>query len=415
MPRQRKLPSGMVKRGSVYYAAFRRSGRLIRKRLSSDFKAAAVMLNDLKARADLADFDLLDNNVQIEDLKVMYLRHCEQTLRPSTVQRYRENLDQITKALAVGKVSQITISLITTYRTERLADKFDPKTKKQRTGASPRTVNMEVGALGTLLTWAVKHKFIGSNPLVGIKPLSNDEKRKERRALSAEEVSAIFAHSPEYLKPVWRMFATTGLRHDELVGLKFEDVDMEHGIATVRQGTAKNHKAREVPLDDVVLEQIRELSEQAKHRKPMPGQTAKMTELLKKRFSKDHVFVTTKNTPLDSNLLAKFYRVCRKAGIEDAKAGGAVDIHSLRVTFTTLAIEGGASPKAVQAILGHSTLGMTMGIYAKATERAKRSAVAALPFATCTAPDHVVSMEDVRKARANQNGLARPDDTSGVA
>ena len=92
-----------------------------------------------------------------------------------------------------------------------------------------------------------------------------------------------------------------------------------------------------------------------------------------------------------NNLLRKFYGTCKRAGIADGKRNGSVDLHSLRVTFTTLSLEGGASPKAVQTILGHATLDMTMRVYAKATDRSMRDAINALPFATATAPDHVLT------------------------
>ena len=83
-----------------------------------------------------------------------------------------------------------------------------------------------------------------------------------------------------------------------------------------------------------------------------------------------------------------------RAAIEGAETHGSVDIHSLRVTFATLALENGASPKAVQAILGHSTLAMTMNVYAKATERSKRAAIGSIPFAKASGPDHVLSVSD---------------------
>ena len=67
-------------------------------------------------------------------------------------------------------------------------------------------------------------------------------------------------------------------------------------------------------------------------------------------------------------LLPKFYRICRKAGIEDERPDGSVDIHSLRVTYCTMTIGNGADPKSVQDILGHSTLALTMKTYAKATD-----------------------------------------------
>jgi hypothetical protein len=53
-------------------------------------------------------------------------------------------------------------------------------------------------------------------------------------------------------------------------------------------------------------------------------------------------------------------------------------------------MEHGARPKAIQAILGHSTLEMTMRIYTKATDLSKREAVSVIPFAEASPPGHVV-------------------------
>jgi hypothetical protein len=47
-----------------------------------NLEAAKELLNELKARADKADFNLLDNDYSIDELKKEWLRHCEQTLRP---------------------------------------------------------------------------------------------------------------------------------------------------------------------------------------------------------------------------------------------------------------------------------------------------------------------------------------------
>lgn len=387
MPRERKLPKGMGKRGSVYHAQFRANGRLVRKRLSGDFKTACELLTELKARANRADFGLLDNDFQLAELRVQWLKHCEQTLRPATVTRYRADFKHL-KALPVTKVCQITPAVILNYREQRL---------NAERSASPRTVNMEIGTLSAMLTWAVKQGMIGSNPIAGFKQLPNDVKRKQRRALTLAEVEALFRESPEYLKAVWRMFMVTGIRRNELVSMRFADIDFERRMVTVHGATAKNHKAREIPLDDDVLAMLQRLKDQAEHRKPVVGSTAKQTEQQAAAFSRDHVFVTKANTPWRNNLLTRFYSICRKAGIAGAERKGSVDIHALRVSFTTLSIDNGASPKAVQAILGHSTLHLTMGIYAKATERSKRDAVSALPFARITIPNHVLPLDDGSK------------------
>jgi hypothetical protein len=74
MPRKRKLPLGLWKRGDTYYAKFSHGGRTVRKRLSSDYDVACEALNSIRARADRGDFDLIDNDYKWEELKAEFLR-----------------------------------------------------------------------------------------------------------------------------------------------------------------------------------------------------------------------------------------------------------------------------------------------------------------------------------------------------
>jgi site-specific recombinase XerD len=68
-----------------------------------------------------------------------------------------------------------------------------------------------------------------------------------------------------------------------------------------------------------------------------------------------------------------------------------VDLHSLRRTFATSLIVGGADPKSVQELLGHKTLDMTMRIYAKIHAQTRRRALARLPYGSgALVPDHLV-------------------------
>ncbi len=386
MARPRKLPSGMQLRGEVYYAAFRSNGRLIRKKLASDFKTAKELLVELKARASRAEFNIIDNDYSLADLQAEYLRHVEQTVRPSTAKSYRASLEIIVTWLlnVAPRVSQISADLIQHFRRERL---MTTKGKKSESTISPRTVNKDVAALSAMLNYGVDHRLIGFNPLKKLKPLPEDAKCKVRRALTLAEVESLFANSPERLKPVWRMFAITGIRRSELVNMRFDDVDKEARCVTVRATTAKNHKERTIPLDDTML--------------------AAITALENSSPDSEFVFTSNAGTPLRNNLLREFYRACKHAGITDGKQGGAVDLHSLRVTFTTLSLDHGANPKAVQEILGHSTLSLTMNTYAKATERGKREAVGSIPFAKVSTPEHVVSLPDVRKECASNSAAAQ--------
>jgi integrase len=387
--RSRKLPTGMWLRGRTYYAKFKKNGREIRKSLSTDYRVACEMLNDLKAKVDRGDYGILDNDAPWDEIKAAFMRWAKQSVR--NPQDYARDLRRFEDYCHPRTVHSVTPERIHAYRELRLDQ-----------GVTARTVNREVGTIGNMFNKAVKWKRIADNPIAGVTPLPHVELAKDRRSLTLDEVQAIFSASPDRLRPVWRMLMGTGIRKGELVKLRFSDIDFDRRPITISAQIAKNKKAREIPLDDQMIAMLDELRDMADHREPVPGGTKEQTRRQRENFTRDHIFVTKANTPRRNNLLRTFYAICRKAGIEGAHPGGSVDIHSLRVSFTTLSIEHGANPRAVQAILGHSTLAMTMSVYAKATDRGKRDAINSLPFATVTPPEYVVSISD---AAGVQNGV----------
>ena len=376
----------MWKRGRVYYARFRKHGREIRCRLSTDLQAAKEMLNELRARADKADFNLIDNDFPWARLREEFLQWARQNVRDH--KKYEQDLDKFEEYSSIQIVCELDQPMIVAFRDWRLQQEV-----------SPRTINRQVGTVNNMLNKGVSWRRIGSNPLSGLSPLAHDAPKKVRRSLTLAEIQSILDASPSHLRPVWLTYMTTGLRRSELVQLLFADIDFERRALTVRASAAKNHKERDVPLDDEVLTLLAERKRQARFRKPVVGTTKKQTQQQQDAFSKTHVFVTQVNTPLRNNLLRQFYSVCKAAGIDDACENGSVDIHALRVSFITLAIEHGGNPKAIQEIVGHSSLEMTMNVYAKATDRSKRAAINTLPFATLSSPDHTVSFVDAHKER----------------
>lgn len=390
MARPRKLPPGIWQRGDTYYARLRVGGRLIRKRLSSDFTTAKALLNEIRAKAERGDFGLSDNDYSWAELKREFLRWAKQSVR--NPDDYERDLAAFEAYAPIGSVREISQDRMMGYRAKLLADEL-----------SPRTVNRKVGTVNNALNKGVEWKRIASNPIKGLKPLKHDAHSKERRSLTPDEVERLFAASPPRMRQIWRTFLCTGLRHNELASLRFADVDFRRRIITVRAVTAKSRKAREIPLDDETLADIQALAAMAKERHAVAGPTAAMTAKQAANFSREHVFVTKANTPWRNNLLKRFYACAQRAGIEGAERKGDVDLHSLRVTFTTLSLDGGAAPKAVQKILGHSTLDLTMRVYARATDQGMRAAVSALPFAKASPPDHVIPVQKAHTARTSDS------------
>jgi integrase len=372
----------MQQRGAMFYSRFRVDGRLIRQCLSADFAQACVLLRELQAQVDSAASTLPGDDCLWADLVATFLAWKRQTSRHP--EEFAQSLELFAEYRAVTRVRDIDLPYVLGFRDWRLAQ-----------GVTPRTVNKQVGHLRHLLNMAVTWKRLDSNPLADVRPLRHDTPVKQRRALTLPEVQALFAHSPAHLRPVWQMLMTTGLRKRELTSLVFDDVDFQRGTVTVRAASAKSHKAREVPLTAEMLTTITQLRAAAADRRPRRPSQRRRGNTQQTAFSRDHIFVTRANTPWRNNLLRAFYACCQRAGIAGAEPGGSVDLHALRVTFVTLALEHGATPRAVQEIVGHSTLNLTMGVYARVHDTSKRHAVAVLPIScgpvsASTAPETAV-------------------------
>src|SRR5262249_17243586 len=148
---------------------------------------------------------------------------------------------------------------VLTYREKRLAE-----------GRSPRTINAEVGALHTMLNWAVDPaRLIGSNPVAGIKALPH-LRPKEGRPLADDEVPKLLEASPPQWRDIWYAFLVTGLRKSELAGLQFtpEFLDWESREIIVPDWLAKNGVARRIPMDDRLHDILRRLEAGRMDRQP---------------------------------------------------------------------------------------------------------------------------------------------------
>ena len=234
----------------MYYCRFRAGGRLIRQRLSADFKVACTLLREMQARAARTDFGLTDNDFPWQKLVDTFLHWKRQTSRHP--EEFERTLQLLAEYRPVTSVREFDLPYVLGFREWRLAQ-----------GVTPRTINKQVGHLNHLLNMAVAWRHIGSNPLASLRPLRHDSPAKQRRSLSLAEVQALFAHSPAYLRPVWQLLMTTGLRKRELANLVFDDVDFARRTLTVRAASAKSHKSREVPLSDDMLSTLARLRDEA--------------------------------------------------------------------------------------------------------------------------------------------------------
>lgn len=184
-----------------------------------------------------------------EFVRDYYLPHAELHNKPTTIRQKKIRLKNSSPwfwDLALDEVGAADLAL---FVQERSAE-----------GVRSRTVNMELNAVQHVLNYAcdLGMRLTGSPKM---RKLPVDDARP-KRALTVEEVEEILEYCEGKGQP-WRalilFLVHTGARITETRNLQWSDLDLEAGVVSFRAETAKNSKARKVPLLPEVVEALAEL------------------------------------------------------------------------------------------------------------------------------------------------------------
>jgi len=235
------------------------------------------------------------------------------------------HLRNFNKVLGKIKLSDITVKHIDDYKLKRLK------------GVKPITVNRELEVLRHLFYLAKKWKrFFGENP-VSESGLFKVESQRIK-VLSFEEEERLITHSSPHLKPILQTALLTGMRQGELLTLRWEDINFDNNLITVRAEVSKSKKSRRIPISI----RLRGL----------------LLEQKIKTIHCGYVFLTPEGVPYSSinpSALKRTFTTARK----NAQIEG-ITFHCFRHTAATRMAENGASIIAVKEILGHADIKTTM-------------------------------------------------------
>lgn len=200
------------------------------------------------------------------------------------------------------------------------------------------TIHNRHAQLKAFLRWASENGFTVSAKAVKHKgPRSTEDKFPV--FFSADELQRLYAANPSRA-PLWRLMANTGMRRGEVVRFRPEHIIGEYiYVQSSSADSTKTGKKRAIPISPGAREALSAL---------VDGESIKRTAWF--------IPGTVIGTDKPSTVTAWFRRDAKAAGING-------HLHCLRHTFaSTLAMQG-ISLAAIQKLLGHSTLDMTM-VYA---------------------------------------------------
>jgi integrase len=232
---------------------------------------------------------------------------------------------------------------------------------KLKAGLSPRTVQIMHALLHKALENAVRWRLVPRNICEDVS--SPRATRYEMQSLTMDQAQRLMEAARGHRFEVLLLLAlVTGMRRGELLSLRWKDIQLEEKCLHVRHTVARiaghgyvenepktAQSRRKITLPDFVVEALRQ------HR------TRQLEARLKAGTAwEDHdlVFCNTHGGFLNTDYLRRrFLRLLKDAGLPQMR------FHDLRHSAATILLSMRVPPNVVKEILGHSDIGITLGIY----------------------------------------------------
>ena len=324
---------GLYKRGKFYWMGYSVNGRMqYESTKKTTIRDAEIILADRKR--EVRNGTILDikkvKNYRFVELAQEYLTWVEKQKGYCNKKNY---IKLLTEDFGNLNVNDLDTRAVERFQTKHL------KTHK------PATTNHVIGCLKHLIRKGVDWNMATEETLKHVRKVEFEKADNKRlRFLTIEECQRLLECCAPHLRPIVMVALHTGMRKGEILGLKWEQVDLRHGFILL--DITKNGERREIPIDDT----LRELFSSMPH-------------------SIESIFVfTDRNGNPYKEVKRGFNAAKLKAEIRDFR------FHDLRHTFASHLVMAGVDITSVKELLGHKSLAMTMR-YSHLSQGHKRKAV----------------------------------------
>lgn len=227
-------------------------------------------------------------------------------------------------------------------------------------GLSPASLRLHKNVLYQTLTDAVLNGLIMSNPCEYV--TLPQMQRYESKFYTSEQLNALLdAIKDEPIYPLIKITAVYGLRRSEVLGLKWDSVDFDAGIVTIKHTVSKVSKTvekdktknassrRSFPLLPEIRKLLFDIKRQENENKKLFGKNYALN---------DYIFKWDDGRPYSPDFVSyKFDWLLKHYGFPHIR------FHELRHSCASVLILMGFNLKDVQEWLGHSDIKMTANIY----------------------------------------------------
>lgn len=290
----------------------------------------------------------------------------ERGLSPKTVEAYESDLTKYTnwlrEARKINDVNEITQLDIEEYVRAMSSEAMSSQS------LGPRTIARRIASIHEWNKFMLSNAQIASDPSAEVKAPKQSEHLPD--VLSISEVERVIDAAGGFGstdavslrdRALVEFLYATGARVSEAVGLKFEDIDLVESVVRL---SGKGQKQRLVPIGKCAVSALRDYLDKAR---PILASRAQKSQVTAESQANSSSNASSKSANSHMIFLNKrgkslsrqsAWEAISRAG-KMAKIGKELHPHTLRHSFATHLISGGADVRTVQELLGHASVTTT--------------------------------------------------------
>jgi integrase/recombinase XerD len=281
------------------------------------------------------------SEVEMQKLIEEFLSHLkyERGYSDNTTSSYKRDLAHFEKHLQgmqVDSVGAITRPAISSFITEL-----------SQIGLDPASIERHIAAVKSFFAFLIREGHVQSDPTANIK-LPRKSKKLPKALTMNEAKNLVECPSFARDKAIMELLYATGIRASELITLTLNDVNLDVGFVKC---FGKGGKERIVPVGAGAVSAIREY---IKNSRPKTATDILFLDRLGRHLTRQGLWFIVK-------------KYVKLSGVR-----ASASTHTLRHSFATHLLEGGADLRCVQEMLGHSDISTTQIYTSVSRERLKK-------------------------------------------